>query len=61
MTPCSSVTFTDSKGKFNKDAFPLDDTTYEIFLNSNSENLKSIHLRFKLSNFNENKDKSYTI
>jgi hypothetical protein len=61
MTPCSSVTFTDSKGKFNKDAFPLDDTTYEIFLNSNSENLKSIHLRFKLSNFKENKDKSYTI
>ena len=61
MTPCSSVTFIDSKNLMNRNAFPLDDTTFEIFLNSNSENLKSIHLKFKLSNFKENRDKSYTI
>jgi hypothetical protein len=33
----------------------------KYFLNSGTKNLKSIHLKFKLENFQENKRKTYTI
>ena len=61
LVPKATVNFADSVGFMKKEGFPLDDTKFEIFLNSGSKNLKSIHMKFKLINFQENKGKSYTI
>lgn len=61
LVPVVSIVFVDSMGVMKKDGFPLDDSKFEIFLNSGSKNLKSIHLKFKLKNFQENKTKTYTI
>lgn len=61
ILPKVSIIFIDSVGFMKKDGFPLDDAKFELFLNSGSKNLKSIHLKFKLENFQENKGKSYTI
>jgi hypothetical protein len=61
ITPMVSITFIDTLDLMRKEGSPLDDTRFEIFLSSGSENLKSIHLRFKLKNFQTNKGKSYTI
>lgn len=61
LVPMVSIVFVDSMGVMKKDGFPLDDSKFEIFLNSGSKNLKSIHLKFKLNNFQENKSKTYTI
>jgi hypothetical protein len=61
LVPAVSIVFIDSMGVMKKDGFPLDDSKFEIFLNSGSKNLKSIHLKFKLKNFQENKSKTYTI
>ena len=61
LVPMVSIVFEDSMGVMKKDGFPLDDSKFEIFLNSGSKNLKSIHLKFKLVNFQENKSKTYTI
>lgn len=60
MTPCCQVTFVDTTGILQKDGYPLDDTTFELFLNSGSSLLKSIHMRFKLTNFQDNPNKTYT-
>jgi hypothetical protein len=61
MVPMVSITFVDGMGLMKRDGFPLDNTKFEVFLNSGSKNLKSIHMKFKLTDFQENKDKSYTI
>lgn len=61
IIPKVSIIFIDSMGFMKKDGFPLDDAKFEIFLNSGTKNLKSIHLKFKLENFQENKRKNYTI
>ena len=61
MVPACEISFQDSAAILKKSGFPLDDSTFDIFINSASKVLKSIHLRFKLSNFQENTDKSYTI
>ena len=61
LVPVVSIVFIDSIGVMKKKGFPLDDSKFEIFLNSGSKNLKSIHLKFKLKNFQENKSKTYTI
>lgn len=61
MVPMIVATFKDSIGFMKKEGFPLDDTKIEIFLNSGSKALKSIHMKFKISNFQENKNGSYTI
>jgi putative chitinase len=55
LTPCTQVQFIDSTGIIKKDGFPLDDTTFEIFLNSGSPMLKSIHMKFKVKDFQQNK------
>ncbi len=60
IIPKVSIIFIDSLGFMKKDGFPLDDAKFELFLNSGSKNLKSIHLKFKLENFQENKGKCYT-
>ena len=61
LVPNARLTFADSIGFMKKEGFPLDDTKFEIFINSGSKNLKSIHLKFKLTSFNENKNSSYTV
>ena len=60
ISPMVSITFMDTLGVMKGDGSPLDDTKFEVFLSSGSENLKSIHLKFKLKNFQRN-TKSYTI
>lgn len=55
LTPCTQVQFIDSTGIIKKDGFPLDDTTFEVFLNSGSPMLKSIHMKFKVKDFQQNK------
>jgi hypothetical protein len=61
ITPKAVVNFVDSVGFMKKEGMPLDDTKFEIFFNSGSKNLKSIHMKFKVINFQENKGQSYTI
>jgi hypothetical protein len=61
IVPCCNVVFSDSNGLMKRDGMPLDDTTFEIFLNSGSPNLKSIHMKFKLTNFQQNKSGNYTV
>ncbi len=61
VTPRAVLSFIDSLGFMKKEGMPLDDTKFEIFLNSGSKNLKSIHMKFKVINFKENRNLSYTI
>lgn len=61
LVPNARLTFADSIGFMKKEGFPLDNSKFEIFINSGSKNLKSIHLKFKLTSFNENKNSSYTV
>ena len=60
ISPTVIVTFKDTLGIMKAEGAPLDDTKFEIFLNSGSENLKSIHLKFKIKTF-QRKRKNYTI
>lgn len=55
LTPCTQVQFSDSAGIIKKDGFPLSDTTFEIFLNSGSDLIKSVHMKFKVKDFQQNK------
>lgn len=61
IIPSASITFADSLGIMKKEGFPLDDTKFEIFLNSGSKNLKSIHLKFKITDFVEMKSGMYKV
>jgi predicted chitinase len=61
ITPCAQVVFNDAQGIMKREGFPLNNATFEIFLNSSSPYLKSIHMKFRLVNFQENSDKSMTI
>jgi hypothetical protein len=51
----------DNTGILTREGFPLDDSTFQIFLNSNSKYLKSIHLKMKMAKFTENKNKTYKL
>lgn len=47
--PACNITFIDTTGTIDNDKnMPKNDDTFEIFLNSGSELIKSIHLRFKI-------------
>jgi mRNA-degrading endonuclease RelE of RelBE toxin-antitoxin system len=61
LIPKVNIIFNDSLGIMKKDGYPLDDTKFEIFLNSGSENLKSVHLKFKVESFQNNRRGSYTL
>ena len=61
IVPCCSFTFEDTLGIMNKDGMPLDNDYFELFFNSGSDFIKSIHMRFKIISFQENKNKTYTI
>jgi hypothetical protein len=60
IVPCCTLTFSDTLGFMTKEGMPLDNDFFELFLNSGSPNVKSIHMRFKIVDFKENKNKSYT-
>jgi hypothetical protein len=50
LIPKVDIIFKDTNGMISSEP-PRDDTTFEIFLNSRSVNLKYIHLKFKISEF----------
>ena len=50
--PCIKLNFRDSSGTIKSKGFPLDDTKIKVFISSRSNNLKSIILDFKITNFN---------
>lgn len=52
--PCIKLNFRDSSGMIKSKSFPLDDTKIKVFISSRSNNLKSIILDFKITNFNNN-------
>ena len=49
--PCIKATFKDSLNLMRDVAFPLDDTRVSVFINTLSEQLKPIHLDFKITKF----------
>ena len=61
MVPAVEVNFIDSAAILKKVGFPGSDSTFDVFMNSGSKVLKSIHLRMKIDNFQENANKSYTM
>jgi predicted chitinase len=61
VVPNVAIIFYDSIGFIKKEGMPLDNSKIEVFLNSGSNNLKSIHLRFKIVKFQENRGGTYTI
>lgn len=62
IVPVCEMVISDSMGYLNEDeTMPLGDTKFEIFLNSGSDVLKSIHLRFKLLNNKTNKNGTNTL
>lgn len=59
--PACNVTFTDSTGEINDDDnVPKSNDTFEIFLNSGSDLIKSIHLRFKIMSHKKKPNGDYT-
>lgn len=60
MLPKLNVIFSDTNGLIAKEP-PRDDTKFEIFLNSRSPNLKSIHLKFKIDDFGKLQSGQYTL
>jgi hypothetical protein len=51
LVPMVEFTFEDTKDILKSIATPKDDATIDLFLNSTSKNLKSIHMSFKIKNF----------
>lgn len=60
MIPKVTILFRDSNGMISKEP-PRDDTTFEIFLQSRSANLKSIHLKFKIEEFKKLPSNQYSL
>lgn len=61
IIPKCKIIFFDTFNFMKSVGFPLDDTKMQVFINSKSKNLKSIHLEFKVQNFQDNGNNSYTI
>ena len=61
MVPAVEVNFIDSLAILKKVGFPGSDSTFDVFMNSGSKVLKSIHLRMRINDFQENANKSYTM
>jgi hypothetical protein len=51
LIPMIEFTFEDTKELLKSEATPQDDATIDLFLNSSSKNLKSIHMVFKIKGF----------
>lgn len=61
ILPKVRVTFTDEYGMIEDTGFPENDTPFEIFLNSGSDSIKSIHIKFKIEDFKSSVSKKYTM
>jgi hypothetical protein len=62
FVPKAEITFKDALDLINNDdTMPLNDTKFDVFLNSGSDVLKSIHLKFKLEINQRNKNGTNTI
>lgn len=60
MIPKVTILFRDTNGMMTKEP-PRDDTKFEIFLQSRSPNLKSIHLKFKIEDFKRTASNLYSL
>ncbi len=61
IVPKIDLTLIDNYSFFREDGFPPDDTKITIYLNSRSINLRSIHMDFKIYDFKDIGDGSYSI
>jgi hypothetical protein len=64
IIPKLEFNFKDTQNILKGDGTPQDQTSVDLFLNSTSENIKSIHLVFKIDGFDKSPEKSgqtYTI
>lgn len=61
IIPKCKIVFTDTFNIMKSEGFPLDDTKIQVFINAKSANLKSIHMEFKIQNFQDNGNNSYTV
>ena len=64
LIPMIQFTFEDTKEILKGESTPQDDATIDLFLNSSSKNLKSIHMVFKIKGFVQGTQKAsqtYTI
>jgi hypothetical protein len=60
LVPKVDIIFRDTNGMISKEP-PRDDTKFEVFLNSRSPNLKSIHLKFKIDDFQKLQTNQYSM
>lgn len=61
ILPKVKITFTDEYGIIEDTGFPENDSTFEIFLNSGSDSVKSIHIKFKIEDFKSSVSKRHTM
>lgn len=61
ILPKVKITFFDEYGIIEDVGFPTNDTSFDLFLNSGSDEIKSIHMKFKIEDFVQNTDKIYTM
>lgn len=61
IIPKCTVTFKDTLGLIKKIGYPKDDSTFDVFINARSKNLKSIHMKFKVDTFNELAEGQYSM
>lgn len=57
LIPKIEFTFEDTKDVLKSIGMPTDDSTIDLFLNSSSSNLKSLHIVFKIESFDQGPDK----
>ena len=57
LIPKIEFTFEDTKDIMKGVGMPTDDSTIDLFLNSTSSNLKSLHIVFKIESFDQGSDK----
>ena len=61
IIPKVDFTFSDTNNFMKSVGMPQDDTKFELFINPRSNNLKPIHLRFKIEDFTNLKGSKYRI
>ena len=61
IIPKCKIIFIDSQGLMKTVGAPQEDSKFEVFINAKSNNLKSIHLKFKVENFKDMTDGLYNI
>jgi hypothetical protein len=64
LIPKIEFTFRETKDILKSSVTPTDDSTIDLFLNSTSSNLKSLHINFKIESFEQGVEKvgqTYTI